>query len=324
MRPFSRTPFLNLVGAGQWSGRRLGGKGGRRPRPEIPAKDPPQILEFLSTGPVYVPQGTAQIVKFKSDARPPKYSFHGDNPRCFARLECTGVRASQITISGEADVDGRGYGSVTLSCTEVQASPVNEEELVGSLKLAIQTTAGGILNASLEIGVAPKPKEHKGKRRPSVKPRIILCAPDEMDRQHLAKLLVTEEDKIIPFGNRLDRYREAVGVDSQGCAYWGDACTQSGESVLTVEINVGHPRVLSLLKLCASDADRVRIKEKIVQDIVLDCYQHAFRLDDVPELVHEQLFTETDDLSKASEICLNYDKILRMAAQERGSLTQSE
>lgn len=49
----------------------------------------------------------------------------------------------------------------------------------------------------------------------------------------------------------------------------------------------------------------------------LDCYQHCFRLDDVPEIVHEQVVTEPEDLKRAAEICLNYDKALRMAMLER-------
>ena len=122
----------------------------------------------------------------------------------------------------------------------------------------------------------------------------------------------------IAFTDRLEKYREAVDANSQSCAYWGDASIQSGESVLTVEINVAHPKFVSLLNSCANDEERVRIKEKIVQDIVLDCYQHNYRLNDVPEMVLEQLFDDTNDMAKASEICLNYDKILRMAAQDKG------
>ena len=117
---------------------------------------------------------------------------------------------SQITISGESDIDGRGYGSVTLSCADVPASPVTEQEQVGSLKIVLQATDGSVLNASLEIGVAPKPTEYKRKRRQSVKPRILLAAPDEADRQHLATLFVEDDDKIVAFGNRLEKYREAV------------------------------------------------------------------------------------------------------------------
>ena len=68
-----------------------------------------------------------------------------------------------------------------------------------------------------------------------------------------------------------------------------------------MEINTAHPQFVRILNSCANDDERVRIKEKIVQDIVLDCYQHSFRLDDIPDLVHEQLFTETDDLTALSE-----------------------
>ena len=301
-------------GDGPGTGKSVG-KG--NPRPEIPANEPPRFLEFLSTTPVFVPQGTARIVKFKSDARPPKYSFHGDNPRCFAKLECSGPRMTQVAITGKADIDGRGYSSVTLSCADTPKDPVTDNELVGSLEIIIQTTDGRVLNAKLSIGVSPKPTEYKRKRRQSVKPRIILCAPDGADREHLANLLVENEDKIISFGTRLEEYRDALEIENLQCAYWGDACTQSGESILTVEVNIAHPRIVSLLRSWASAEERVRITEKVMQDIVLDCYQHSFRLDDVPEIVHEQVVTESENLIRASEICLNYDKILRTISQEK-------
>lgn len=57
------------------------------------------------------------------------------------------------------------------------------------------------------------------------------------------------------------------------------------------------------------------MKEAIVQDIVLDCYQHSFRLEDVPEIVYEQAFTEDDEATRAAEICLNFDKALRLLEQ---------
>jgi hypothetical protein len=71
------------------------------------------------------------------------------------------------------------------------------------------------------------------------------------------------------------------------------------------------------LKACTTAEERVRVKERIVEDIALDCYQHSFRLDEVPEIVHEQVVTEPEDLRRASEICLNFDKALRMASIER-------
>jgi len=47
---------------------------------------------------------------------------------------------------------------------------------------------------------------------------------------------------------------------------------------------------------------------------VLDCYQHTFRLDDIPDIVHEQVVTEPEDVGRASEMCLNFDKAIRMAS----------
>src|SRR5438105_3612468 len=61
-----------------------GGGGGRHPRPVVPRNGPPRLLEFVTAPPLFVAEGTRILAKFKSDARPPKYSFHGDNPRFFA------------------------------------------------------------------------------------------------------------------------------------------------------------------------------------------------------------------------------------------------
>src|SRR5256886_11105823 len=101
------------VGGGGASPGESGG-GGRQPRPEIPPNDPPTILEFVTTPPLFVAEGTRVLAKFKSDARPPKYSFHGDNPRFFVRLESSGEFAERISIVGRADVNDFGYGSGTL------------------------------------------------------------------------------------------------------------------------------------------------------------------------------------------------------------------
>src|SRR6266496_5943122 len=46
-----------------------GGGGVRQPRPEIPANDPPAILEFVTEDPLLVAEGTRVLAKFKSDAR---------------------------------------------------------------------------------------------------------------------------------------------------------------------------------------------------------------------------------------------------------------
>src|SRR5574341_1918403 len=126
-----------------------------KPRQEIPACDTPPILEFISQTAVFVPEGTTKMLKFKSDARPPKYSFHGDNPRCFARLAGAGDRLSQLSISGKADIDGRGYGSVTLACAESPEAPISNNETVGEIEIVLQTTDGRTLSDKFAVGVAP-------------------------------------------------------------------------------------------------------------------------------------------------------------------------
>jgi hypothetical protein len=289
------------------------GKRGRKgqPRPEVPAADPPHVLEFVSETPLLVAEGTAKLARFKSDARPPRYSFHGDNPRCFARLELDEAVKDQVTIAGKADVDGRGYGSVTLSCAERPKNPVTEPKTIGVLTLSMQCTDGRLLNAQLQIGVKPKPAERQKKRTQAIQPEIIFCAPEGHDRDALAELLV--EEKIVPFGAYLEKYRDALSVQDVHCAYWGEGSERDGVSVLTVEINVAHPQLQDLLRACPTVDERVQAKERVVQDIVLDCYQHCFRLQDLPEIVHEQVVTEPEDLKRAAEICLNYDKALRMA-----------
>src|SRR2546425_2228437 len=79
----------------------------------------------------------------------------------------------------------------------------------------------------------------------------------------------------------------------------------------------GRPLLQTLVRACSTPDELVQAKERIVQDIVLDCYQNCFRLDAVPQIVHEQVVTETDELQRAAEICLNYDKALRMAMLEQ-------
>ncbi len=292
------------------------GKRGRKgnPRSEIPAAEPPHILEFISNTPLFVAEGTAKLARFRSDARPPRYSFHGDNPRCFARLELEKGAQEQLSIAGKADVDGRGYGSVTLSCPERPRSRVTEAKAIGVLALSVQCTDGRMLSARLDVGIKPKPAEHQKKRRQAIQPEIIFCAPDGHDRDALAKLLV--EDRVAPFGAYLEKYRDALSVDDVNCAYWGEGFERDGVSVLTVEINVTHPQLQALLRASSTAEERVQAKERVVQDIVLDCYQHCFKLQDLPDIVHEQVVTEPDDVKRAAEICLNYDKALRMAMLE--------
>jgi hypothetical protein len=298
-----------------------GGGGKGKPRPEVQAADPPQVLEFISDRPLLIPEGTAKLARFKSDARPPRYSFHGDNPRCFARLELDDGVRDQVTIVGKADVDGRGYGSITLSCAECPEDPVTQPKNVGVLVVSLQCTDGRLINAQVPIGIKPKPAERQKKRTQAVQPEIIFCAPEGQDREALAEAM--GEEKVGPFGAYLEKYRDALGVGDVHCAYWGQASERDGSSVLTVEINVTHPQLQALIRACSTPEELTQAKERVVQDIVLDCYQHCFRLDDVPEIVHEQVVTEPEDLKRAAEICLNYDKALRMAMLERKSIAKT-
>jgi hypothetical protein len=315
--------FLNAILSDASGGPTVGsggigpGKKGRKgkPRPEVPFNDPPQILEFISSSQVFVPEGTAKILKFKSDARSPKYSFHGDNPRCFARLLDRGPRYSQLMIAGRADIDGKGYGSVSVACVESATEPVLVNEGAGEIELVLQATDGRTLTARLDVGVSPKPEKHEGKRRQSVRPQINFCAPVGVDTGVLKDLL--HEDKIGPLTTSLMQYRDMLEIPDAQCTYWGVKTERDGESWLIVEINAGHPRFIQLLKSCPTIEERVRVKEQIVEDIVLDCYQHTFRLDDIPDVVHEQVVTEPEDIKRAAEVCLNFDKALRMALVER-------
>lgn len=298
-----------------------GGGGSIQPRPEIPASDPPRVLDFLWEGPILVPDGTAILVKFGSDARPPKYSFHGDNPRCFARLEIIDSYKNRVAITGRADINARGYGSVTLTATELPSEQITADTPVGTLFVTVQATDGRVLEKSIAVGLRPKPEARKRKPRQSVILEIRFCAPDGVDIGEIKRIV--GEDEIGTFGaSYLGRYREALQIPDGECAYWGEKSESGGVSKLVVEINAAHSRFKRLLQSIAVAEDRIRIKESIVQDIVLDCYQHSFRLEDVPEGVHEQVFTDPDDAKRAAEICLNFDKALRLLERERVAKTR--
>lgn len=299
------------VGGDQPGGKSKGGGG--QPRPEIPPLDPPEILAFLSETTVFVEEGTARIVKFKSDARRPKYSFFGDNPRCFTRLLGANTRMPLLRITGQADIDDRGYGSVTLACDDCKETPIREEESVGELEVAIQTTDGRTMTARVAVGIAPRPVERHRKRKPSIRPEIIFCAPDDADKDVLKGLFY--EKSICPLTASLKDYCEKLAVPAAQGAYWGAKSERAGENLLVVEINAGHPDIVKLLKSISTVEDRVKVKDRIAEDIVLDCYQHWYRLDDMPAIVHEQLETAPDDLGRCSEICLNFDKAIRLAAR---------
>jgi len=72
-----------------------------------------------------------------------------------------------------------------------------------------------------------------------------------------------------------------------------------------------------LFEACQTAEERIEAKERFVRDVVLDCYQHSFKLEDLPEMAHDHVMTEPDDGKRAAEICLNHDKALRIAISER-------
>jgi hypothetical protein len=290
--------------------------GGGRPeaRPQIAANDPPTILEFVTKGPMLVPEGTRVLAKFRSDARPPKYSFHGDNPRVFARLECAGEFADRLAIVGRADVNDRGYGSVTLENAERSEAPIEDRASTGRLVVTLQSADGRLLEASLEVGVRPKPEPRKKAVRQSVKTQIVFCAPENEDRATLQELLA--EDRIEPFGAFLTKYGEALEVPADECTYWGEKSDTTDESLLTIEINAGNSQLTSVLKQCRSVDERIKTKERYVRDVVLDCYQYSFELQETPETVREAIGSDTDERRRAADIHLNNDKALRIALDE--------
>lgn len=221
-----------------------------------------------------------------------------------------------MTLTGKADINGRGYGSVTLTALESEADPIVEQIVAGTLFVTIQAADGRVLERSLPVGLRSKPEARLRKPHQSVTLEIRFCAPDGIDLNEIKAAI--GEDEIGGFGpSHLGRYRDALDVAEGECAYWGDKTESSGLSKLVVEINAAHSRFKRLLQSIPSADERIRIKESIVQDIVLDCYQHSFRLEDLPEGVHEQVFTEPSDATRAAEICLNFDKALRLLDREK-------
>jgi len=291
-----------------------GGGGGRQPPPEIPANDPPTILEFVTEGPFFVAEGTRMLAKFKSDSRPPKYSFHGDNPRLFARLERRDEFGQRISVVGRADVNDRGYGSVTLENLERAETPVAERITTGKLIVSLQSAEGRVLEATLEIGIRPKPVPREKAVRQAVRTEIVFCAPDDEDKHLLQDLIA--EPSIRDFGAFLKKYEEALGVPPGDCAYWGEKSERSGESLLLIEINAGNSELKRLIQQCGSVDERISAKERYVRDVVFDCYQHSFELEDTPETVIEAVGSDSDEQRRAAEIHFNHGKALRIALDE--------
>ena len=285
-------------------------------RPEIQAADPPFVLEFLSNGVVYVPEGSTSLVKFKSDARPPKYSFHGDNQRLFVELDVQEPWRSRLMVSGMSDINAKGYGGISLSCLSEVTNPIQDEIQVGLLTLRLQTTdKGRVLEAKLPVGTGPKPTKKERKREREIRPRITFHAPGGDATGELANLL--GEDAVLQFGPLLSRFRDDLGLATEeDCAYMGSKGEEDGASTLVVEINVANPQLKELFASCKNLEERVVAKERYCKDVVLDCYQHEFKLDDVPDEVSNSI-AQSEGNVRAAEIYLNHDKAIRFASHER-------
>lgn len=297
-------------------GNAAGEKGtrGETSRLPIPAADPPSILEFLHDTPVFVPDGGRVLVKFKSDARPPKYSFHGDNPRCFARFEISAEPGSRVAVVGQGDISDTGHGSVSLACAEHTTEPIKDRVIVGKLTLTIQSADGRLLSAQVDVGVKPKPEARDRAARQEVKTVIIFCAPDNVDRVALGLLI--GESSITGFDTGLKKYCGVLELPEEHATYWGDKSDRDGISHLSIEINVGNKQLQSLFQECRDVSERIAAKERYVRDIVLDCYQHSFVMANTPDTVRDALSNDLDEKRRAADIHFNHDKAVRIARHE--------
>ena len=304
-------------------GEALGEEGTKgKSRPEVPAADPPQILEFLYGIPIYVAEDSKKLAKFRSDARPPKYSFLTESPRCFAELRLDPSSTGRLQITGKHDIDDRGYGTVTLYCAEDLKNPVTERVEVGTLDVWIQCTDGRILRTSVTVGIEARPIEHRKKPQQAVKPKIIFAAPAGSDIDVLTDLL--QEETIISFDDctHLPQYSQSLEIRPELSTYWGARGDDNGVSTLTVEINAGNQQLVHLLQSCRTADEKIEAKERYVRDILLDCYQHYFKLEELPQRIHESLRDE-DQTRRAVDVHLNHDKAIRIAVHEREAKRKS-
>ena len=283
------------------------------PRPPVPASDPPTALQFLHENPLLVAEGTRALAKFSSDARPPKYSFHGDNPRLFARLDVVGDVASRLMIVGRADISETGYGSVSLTCESAEP-PITTEIVVGELVLTLQSADGRLLEAKLPVGMRPKPEERERAARRDVRAEIVFCVPDTADREAVAALI--GEPTVRDFGTGLKKLGEVLAIEQPECSYWGERSERDGVAFLSIEVNAGNPNFQALLNQCRDVNERIAAKERYVRDVVLDSYQHAFQLENTPDSVRQTIQDDPDESRRAADIHLNHDKAIRIALHE--------
>lgn len=304
--------------APQKGGDAPGSAGGESDTPPaaVPPSDPPRVLSFISEKALNVPEATTRLAKFKTDARPPKYSFGGDNPRIFATWIPTSDLGARVTVVGHSEVNERGYGSVSLHCAEDQSSRITDVTSVGKLELKLQSTDGSVLTTHLDVCVAPKPERREKARAQEIEVSVVFSAPTGDPDGFLAGLFA--EPSVGEFRTALNKFKDALPhIPVEDCSYWGERHDREGKSILAVEVNAANPRLRKLLSDSRTVEERVSAKERYCQDVVLDCYQHCFKLDQVPDPVWSSIQNEEDEARKASEFYLNHDKAVRFAGRER-------
>jgi hypothetical protein len=282
--------------------------------PEVPESDPPSLLEFVFDSPLVVPESTTKLAKFKSDARPPKYSFYGDNPRLFAEFRPDGPYRDRISVSGRADLNPKGYGSISVSCMEDSASPIAAKTPAGELHLILQSASGKTLRARIPVAVDARPPELGRRRDPAVRVELRFSCPDITQAEDLKKLLA--EPTISDMGPELRQRTEALQLEPGEATYVGDKASRHGESYLRVEVNAANPQLQGLLQSCKTAEERIKAKDRYCRDLVLDAYQHLFELETVPEAV--TVYAQaSEEVALAAEGFLNHDKAIRFAIEER-------
>ncbi len=192
-----------------------GGGGSDSPSDAVPAADPPHVLAFISSKALKMPEGTTRLAKFKTDARPPKYSFGGDNPRLFATWFPTSELGSRICVVGHSEVNERGYGSVSLHCAEDQEHLITEVTTVGRLELKLQSTDGSVLTAYVDVCVAPKPERHEKRRAQDIEVSVVFSAPNGDPDGTLAALFAEPAVSSCCLGSRTTSH--TMGSDSGRC-----------------------------------------------------------------------------------------------------------
>ena len=287
------------------------------PLPLIPESEPPTILEFVREQDVYVSEGTEVSIKFGSDARPPIYKFNGQDACGSVEFVPSHVLGSRIVVLGVNEIGTKGYGSINLLCREDPSKPVQERSLVGTLKVSIMASDGTELKDSINIGIKLKPEKSKNKRHPSIRTKIILCVPPGEDKSSIAALVGVAVSEVGDFGDHLAEYQNALKTSAEDSAYWSVGSSPGGISELRIEINLAHPQLKNLFQTCSNMKDKTEARERLLRDIALDSYQHVFKLDGLPTGVHEAVTGDVPPEKRASEICLNFEKAIRIAMQER-------